>query len=399
MAVGGLDPSAGAGIEMDVKVGEAIGVRVHPVATCVTWQTARSFMGLRCLDPEDVLNQLKATPIKNVKVGALCSEEIVNAISFVKPLVFDPVLRASAGGELYKGSLAVFRDFALSSFAVTPNWSEASALISKKVKNLEEAISAAKEIASLGPKLVIVTGGDQKEFVDVIYYDGEVVKVKGVKGEGAHGSGSVLASALASYLSLGLDPLEASLKAIGFARVAIRHAKEGIPDPLFLIKLESSIARGWVKYQAFLKWLESVNVEKLLPEVGINVAYGDVVIGKGSVIGIRERIRHKPCGCPTLGGSDHMARLLLEVKKCMDVNVVMNIKYKDEFVEKLSKKYNVMEVRGDVPKGSMQFFARQACERGARVIYDRGRIGKEAMIRLLARDFDELKDMILTAIA
>ena len=93
-----------------------------------------------------------------------------------------------------------------------------------------------------------------------------------------------------------------------------------------------------------------------------------------------------------------MARLLLEIKKCMDVNVVMNIKYKEEFVKKLSKRYKVIEVKGDVPKGSMQFFARQACREKAKVIFDRGRVGKEPMIRLLARDFEELREMILTVL-
>ncbi len=398
VAVGGLDPSGGAGIEMDVKVGESIGVKVHPVATCITWQTADAFLGLKCLEPDDVVKQLKVTPMRNVKTGALCSEEIVNAISFLKPLVVDPVVKASAGGELYKGSLEVLKDFILSSFAITPNWFEASIIMGRKIRSVEDAVIAAKEISSMGPRLVIVTGGDQEEFVDIIYYDGEVIKVKGIKSKGAHGSGSVLASALASYLSLGLRPLEASLKALGFARIAVSNAKEGIPDPMFLLRLESSIAKSWIKYNAFLKWLEKIDLEKITPEVGINVAYGEVVIGKGSIIGIKERIRYRPCGCPRLGGSDHMARLLLEIKKCMDINVVMNIRFDEKFVEKLKRKYKVMEVKGDVPKGSMQHFARQACKEKAKVIFDRGRPGKEAMIRLLAKDFEELKDMILTVI-
>jgi hydroxymethylpyrimidine/phosphomethylpyrimidine kinase len=190
-----------------------------------------------------------------------------------------------------------------------------------------------------------------------------------------------------------------------------------VPDPLFSLKLALARYECLEAYKAFLSWLESLSFEqakKIAPEVGINVACSvpkEVSRGVGTVIGIPGRLHLTPRGlrkleCPWWGGSDHMARLLLVAQKYGDVNVVMNIKYSKENVEALTRAgYKVVEVeRAEQPRGikTMKWIVEVAIRKVGKLpdaIYDRGFHGKEAMIRLLAKDLHQLKNMLLCVLS
>ncbi len=421
VAIGGIDPSGGAGVELDVKVGEAFDVHVHPVTTMITFQTPSEYLGGECLGVDTVINQLK--PYKEVKywkTGALCNSEILRAIKDLavessSKLIVDPVMRASAGGTLFSGSVDDYRELLKVSYAVTPNVNEAEMLAGIRINSVEDMKKAAKIISEMGPELVIVTGGHMDELVDVVYWKGATLILKGRKKLPIHGSGSALASALASRLARGDDPLTAARRAIGFTRLLHSFARdvEGrVPDPLIALRVAYHRFECHERFRAFIKWLESLSYEKakkIAPEVGLNVACAvpkHVSRGIGTVMGVPGRLHLTPEGlrkvsCPWWGGSDHLARLLINARKYGDVNVAMNIRYSPENVEKLREAgYVVVEVdRSKQPRGikTMAWVVSEAVTKAGKlpdVIYDKGFYGKEAMIRLLAQDLCELKRMV-----
>ncbi|NPA85197.1 MAG: hypothetical protein GXO07_04230 [Crenarchaeota archaeon] len=423
-AVGGLDPSGGAGIEMDVKVGSAIGVYVHPVATALTYQTPTEFYGSKCVDLDVLESQLSSLKgVRFWKLGMLCNDSIADVLAkrLEGVIVVDPVLRASAGGELYSGSLDAYLKLISKSFAVTPNVPEAEALTGIKVKSLEDAVEAAKALSKMGPELVIVTGGHLDKLADVIYYKGEVEIITGSKKLPVHGSGSFMAMSLASYLALGYSPKSAARTAIGFTRLvhafALEVAGGRVPDPFIQLRYNAERHYMSEEYKYFIEWLTSLPYEvakRIAPEVGINIAFSvpkELVRGKGSIIGLPGRLHLTPrglrhCCCPWWGTADHTARLLMEAQKYNPkLRVAMNVRYSEENVERLRRAgYEVYELRRETePPGweSMRWAVKKAYDdlgRVPHVIYDKGFYGKEAMIRLLAEGLDRLKKMVLTLV-
>jgi hydroxymethylpyrimidine/phosphomethylpyrimidine kinase len=337
-------------------------------------------------------------------------------------IVVDPVLRASAGGELYAGSIEAYKKLLTKAFAVTPNVREAEALTGIKIRSFRDSMEAAKKLSEMGPRLVVVTGGHLEKLVDVIYYEGEFELVSGTKKLPVHGSGSFMAMALTSYLALGYEPKRAARIAIGFTRLAHAFALEleggRVPEPFVQLRYNAIRHCMYEEYKYFIEWLTSLPYEKakrIAPEVGINVAYSvpkPLVRGKGSVLGVPGRLRLTPqglryCCCPWWGAADHTARLLMEAQKYKpEIRAVMNVKYTEENVRKLVEAgFNVYELeRESEPPGweSMRWAVRKAYEDTGSVpdvIYDKGFYGKEAMIRLLAKDLEGLKRMVSTLIA
>ncbi|MFN2536584.1 MAG: bifunctional hydroxymethylpyrimidine kinase/phosphomethylpyrimidine kinase, partial [Mycobacteriales bacterium] len=85
---------------------------------------------------------------------------------------------------------------------------------------------AAKAVHALGPAWVLVTGGHLEGGPTDLLYDGqEAVLLEGLRVHTAHthGTGCVLASALAAYLALGADVPTAARDAKAFVTEAIRR--------------------------------------------------------------------------------------------------------------------------------------------------------------------------------
>ncbi|UXD22939.1 hypothetical protein IPA_09765 [Ignicoccus pacificus DSM 13166] len=425
VTIGGIDPSGGAGVELDVKVGEAFDVHVHPIATMITYQTPTEYYGGQCLDVSTIVRQIQPyTMLKYWKTGALCNEEILRTILDLSiknnnHLIVDPVLKAGVGGTLFDGDPNAYRDLLSHAFAVTPNIPEAEILTNVKVKDEDDMLRVAQRLSEMGPELVVLTGGHlgDSKLVDVIYYKGNYALLHGSKVNiNLHGSGSALASALTALLAKGEDPFIAARKAIGFTRLLHKFARDVggyVPDPLFSHRLAIARFECHERYRAFIKWLESLPYEKakkIAPEVGLNVACSvpkEVSRSVGTVMGVPGRLHLTPNGlrrleCPWWGGSDHMARLLLSARKYGEVNVAMNVRYSKENIQALKEAgYLVVEVdRSKQPRGvkTMGWVVEEAVKKTGRlpdVIYDRGYYGKEAMIRLLAKDLCDLKQMVL----
>jgi hydroxymethylpyrimidine/phosphomethylpyrimidine kinase len=113
---------------------------------------------------------------------------------------------------------------------VTPNLHEAGVLYGRDVTSLEEAREAAMAIKELGPRYVVVKGGDRlgDTAVDILFDGDDFVEFHAEKldNRNTHGTGCIFASAIATGLGTGLTVADA----VALARRLVTAAvDEGLP--------------------------------------------------------------------------------------------------------------------------------------------------------------------------
>jgi len=136
----------------------------------------------------------------------------------------------------------------------------------------------------------------------------------------------------------------------------------------------------------------------LIPEVGTNLAYAvpgarspaDVAAVEGRIVRLKGKVH--PVGKVAFGASDHMARAVLTAMRFDPrVRAAGNVRFSEEAVERLEEMLlSVCEFdRGKEPPGvsTMDWGVASCCrEEVPDVIFDRGAVGKEPMIRILGED-------------
>jgi hydroxymethylpyrimidine/phosphomethylpyrimidine kinase len=158
------------------------------------------------------------------------------------PIVLDPVMVAESGAQLLEPSARKLMIELLLPLVtvVTPNVPEAYLLVAevggpsgngqtapRAGKADVDPIELARAVRTLGPDVVVVTGGHRQQPIDV-FFDGD--RLEQLRGEhhpdgAAHGSGCTHSSVLAARLAWGDDALEA-------ARVAKELASRAVRDGL-----------------------------------------------------------------------------------------------------------------------------------------------------------------------
>jgi len=217
LVVAGSDPTGGAGLQADVKTLEWFGVASAAVVTAVTVQTATRVRSSHPVAAPVLRAQLAAaaasvTP-RVVKCGLLGSTANVRVLAdFVstlgRPLVVDPVTTASAGGARLASprlvDAIVDRLLPMAS-VLTVNLPEASRLCGRAITDESSMREAARQIATLGPRAVVIKGGHLAgRPVDLLYHGGRFRRFEGVRVPVAmHGTGCAFASAVAAGLALG----------------------------------------------------------------------------------------------------------------------------------------------------------------------------------------------------
>jgi hydroxymethylpyrimidine kinase/phosphomethylpyrimidine kinase len=247
LAIGGLDPSAGAGVLLDAFVMARLGFVPCVAVTTVTAQNSATFSGAWPVEPEALLAQLEALaeegPFACVKVGALGSAALAGVVAVwteraAPPVVvLDPVLASSSGGSLVADGAAAVGAVAKVATAITPNAEEAGRLAGMPVTGVASAEEAARALAVRYGCDAVVTGlpgAVADTAVDVLVSrDGcaESVEHPLVAGVGdVRGTGCALASALACRLAEGRPIPE-----------ALREAHRDVFD---LLQLAAPIGRG-----------------------------------------------------------------------------------------------------------------------------------------------------------
>jgi hydroxymethylpyrimidine/phosphomethylpyrimidine kinase len=248
--VAGSDSGGGAGIQADLLSFAACGVHGASVVAAVTAQDTVAVRRVEPVSLDTVVAQIDAVAADLEpaawKTGMLPTAELVAVVAQrlehhgVAALVVDPVLRATSGARLASdAALATLRGALLPlALVATPNLPEAAALTGLPVSTPEEVHAAARAIAAMGPRFVVVTGGHAggAALVDTVYDAGadEVVALSHPRVAGAdrHGTGCSFSAALAAFLARGADAVDAAASASAYVvsllqRSAAHHAGRG----------------------------------------------------------------------------------------------------------------------------------------------------------------------------
>lgn len=224
LSIAGTDPSGGAGAAADCKTICAHGCYAMNVITAVVAQNTQGVQDYMDVTPELITKQLRAVfddiSVDAVKIGMVSVPETIRRIAAILQeytpsiVVIDPVMVATSGHRLLAPEAeATLKDVLLPlATVVTPNIPEAEVLTGKTIETIEEMEHAAKEIAALGPKAVLVKGGHRVADATDVLYDGATFHHfpgKRVDSTSTHGTGCSLSSAIASNLAKGMTLTDA----------------------------------------------------------------------------------------------------------------------------------------------------------------------------------------------
>jgi len=239
LTIAGSDSGAGAGIQADLKTFAALGVYGTSALTAVTAQNTRGVRSVVELDPRMVAAQINAV-LEDIgadaaKTGMLSSAAIIATVAArvraheLTRLVVDPVMVAKSGDRLLRADAvqALRTDLLPLALVVTPNLPEAEALSGMVVADRPAMEEAARRIADLGPRYVLVKGGHAAgDPVDLLYDGREFLAFPGQRLEttSTHGTGCTLSAAIAAYLARGLPMAEAVGHAKTYLTAAMRAA-------------------------------------------------------------------------------------------------------------------------------------------------------------------------------
>lgn len=237
LTVAGSDSGGGAGIQADLKTFAAFGVYGTSAVTAVTAQNTVEVVAIAEVPEEVVAAQIDAI-LEDIgadaaKTGMLSSGSIIATVADrlqawgVSNLVVDPVMVAKSGDRLLqltaldelKGSLLPI------ALIVTPNLPEAEILSGITINTEADVRRAAKAIADLGPRYVVIKGGHRFDApIDIVYDGRDYVELPATKIDtpNTHGTGCTFSAAITAELALGRSPLDAIISAKSFVLEALR---------------------------------------------------------------------------------------------------------------------------------------------------------------------------------
>ncbi|MDI6816373.1 MAG: bifunctional hydroxymethylpyrimidine kinase/phosphomethylpyrimidine kinase [Actinomycetota bacterium] len=255
LAIGGSDPSGGAGIQADMLALTECATYPYTAIAAVTAQNSTGVVAFEVLCSSIVRSQVDAiiadTSIDGIKTGMLgSSENIMEAARIISEnpdvkSVIDPVIRATDGRLLTsEAATAVLKKRLLpKAFMVTPNIDEAALLSGVAIKSEDDLFQAAEIIKDTGVEWVLIKGGHLSGPVSVdLLYDGtdeyyyEALRIE--RGN-VRGTGCMTASAICAYLAHGLEAYDAVdrakvyvLKKIKGAALLGKGSPQAVPLPI-----------------------------------------------------------------------------------------------------------------------------------------------------------------------
>ncbi|ACX73534.1 Phosphomethylpyrimidine kinase [Methanocaldococcus vulcanius M7] len=399
LAIGGYDPTGGAGISADMKTAHTLNVYCPTITTSIIPQNNKMVYEKFDLSENNIKNQFKAVfeefDIEYVKTGVLTTTAINVLLKYIDKyelkVICDPVLASTtkfpfANKELLAEYIKLFNK----SFLITPNRQEYNEIINFTKNN---------KLKIKDDLNILITGIN-----DILLKNSKIIKTfKGFRiNREVHGTGCVYSTAITAFLSKGRNLEEAIKEAKKFTLSSIIYSKKSKlgynSNPTYISK-ETVIKN--LNYALYL--LKHMNFN-LIPEVGSNIAES-LPIPKDfrDVAGLTGRIIKNKLGGfyivgdVEFGASEHIAKIILSASKFNpEIRSCMNIKYDEELIKILQDKFTVSSFdRKDEPPdvSTMEWGTTLACEKFGGVpdlIYDKGGEGKEPMIRVLGRDAVEV---------
>ncbi|MEM2538266.1 MAG: bifunctional hydroxymethylpyrimidine kinase/phosphomethylpyrimidine kinase [Candidatus Methanomethylicia archaeon] len=430
LTIAGSDSSGGAGIQADLKTFSAFQVYGMTVITALTAQNTMTVKGIHPIPPEFIKLQFEAVVedigVDAAKTGMLYSEEIIDIvaeeISIRKiPLIVDPVMIAKSKAKLLKDEAIKALKEKLIPIAkiVTPNIPEAEEMVKHKIKGLEDMKKAAIDIKSMGVEAVIIKGGhlEGEKVIDLLYYDDSFYEneKRRIETKKTHGTGCVFSAALTALIARKVSIPEAFRIASEFMDKSIIEGLNigrgyGPVNPMAKLYEEANRYNAWINVlKALEKIEETKELAELIPEVRMNI--GEAIPNAKSikdVCAIDGRITvvngfPRANGQVKFGASKHIANVILSAME-IDPNMraAMNIKYSEEILEacrragfkiaEFKRKEEPLEIKL-IEGGTLKWGVKKAIEdlgETPDVIYDLGEIGKEAMIRIIGINAEDV---------
>ncbi|MBU1287020.1 MAG: bifunctional hydroxymethylpyrimidine kinase/phosphomethylpyrimidine kinase [Alphaproteobacteria bacterium] len=242
LIIAGSDSGGGAGIQADIKTVTMLGGYAMTAVTAITVQDTKGVHGVWPVPIDAVIGQMRVTladiGADVIKTGMLGSAALVEAIAecldehaLMIPRVIDPVMVATSGDRLVdaKAVEAIRSELVPRARLVTPNAPEAEVLTGKAVESLDGQRRAADRLLELGAHGALVKGGHigGSVITDVLQTTtGEwLFESPRINTRSTHGTGCTLASAIATYLGLGVSVPDSVEQGRDYLMGALRTAK------------------------------------------------------------------------------------------------------------------------------------------------------------------------------
>ncbi len=438
LAIGGSDPSGGAGIQIDLLTLAACGVRGLSAISALTVQNSRGITRVTPTSSMDLQEQVIACvedfPVSWVKTGILPDPELVKMVSgivqkYKLKCVVDPILKSGKGFTFAQEETlnAYIKHLCPQASIITPNLVELKQIVGSITINDDvtalEMPALAQKLSHKWNNCIVAKGGHVSgAIVTDFLIEGDKVwrfSHPRLPFKQIHGSGCCFASAITGYCAKGLPIHTAVADAEQLLEIAML-AGWAWNETTFLDPLHQITGQGFesllrTEVQQVLSLLESnAAAVKLIPEVRSNVsilALGGMtreqvaaVDGRITIIGGQVRA----AGPIRLACSNHTARLLLACRAIDPrVRAVMNLKYSEVNVASCEraglrcieiKRNREPSAQKSTELGTMEWIPSQidvASSEFPDVVYDAGDFGKEAMIRLFARSGKALQEKLL----
>ena len=412
LSIAGSDPSAGAGIQADLKTFAALGVYGLTVVSAITSQNTSKFSKAKEVSSDMVQSQIESVlsdfNIDVIKIGMVYSSSIIKAIhSKLKetkvPIVLDPVFESTTGGILLQNeAFPLFKKLLVPlSFVITPNVPEAERLAGMKIRTPKDVRLAATKIHHLGAENVVIKGGhlDDKNVTDYVlektkFYSFSAKRINRT----THGGGCNFSACLAAGLAKGHGLKNAVKFAKEFSFKSIANSQK-IGKGIFVTKTSNSDEIEKELSDAISKFTNLKNISKYIPEVQTNFVFSrknpeslnDILGVSGRIVKVENSVI--VTGSLKYGGSKHVGSAVLQMaKKFPAIRSGINIKYDKEFIKKaFSKKLSVSHYERSLEPDKTRISegttiswgiknAIKNSSKPADLIFHKGDVGKEPMI-------------------
>ncbi len=434
LTIAGSDSGGGAGVQADLKTIEAGGAFGTSAVTSVTAQNTTGVESTHVLPLDEIAAQCEAVvsdfDVAAVKTGMLATSDVVDLVTDQvaatgSPAVVDPVMVAASGDRLLDPEAEdAYEDLVAEATLVTPNADEAEVLTGVAVTDTGSAREAGAAVVEMGAEAALVKGGHVPgdEVIDVLVTaeSAETISHPRVDTAATHGSGCALSAAIATRLAHGDDLSGAVAGGVDLLGRAVRYGLdvgEGPGTVHHMVDVRSRAERQPTveRVAEMVRQFVRRDVSPLVPEVGMNVVgatpYAEVPADCAAVEGRISRTMDgiAPTRGVRIGASSHVARFLLAAREYdPDLRFAVNCRFDDDVEAALDAldgpvtgydRANEPDDRKAREGRTMGWGARQAFESTDSTpvaVFDRGEVGKEPIVKLLAGDSATLLDRTVT---
>ena len=434
LTVAGSDSGGGAGIQADLKTIALLGGFGMSAVTALTAQNTLGVKGIHEVPADFVAQQMEAVlsdiGVDALKTGMLNNSAIVQTVCQkvrryrISQVVVDPVMVAKNGVRLLspEAEALLKKELLPLAHVITPNLPESEALTGRRIRGLQGMREAAVRIQRMGARHVLIKGGHLSGDPVDVFFDGR--KFYELTGERfatphTHGTGCTISAAIAVELAKGNSALEAVEKAKAFVTSAIQFSLplghgQGPVNPYSSAAREIERYRVILSLRAAFQKLQENKVGHLFPEVQSNLGYAlpyargvkDVAAFPGRFVRLGEEITK--VADPEFGVSQHIAKIILTaMAHDPEMRSAMNLRFTEEILIRARKGGLLIGHfdRREEPAGvkqkegfSLSWGVQQVLQRSKRIpdiIFDRGDVGKEPMVRVLGSDPEEVVRKVL----